>query len=257
MRLVLLPADRPLFFAKPGDQTMPIFQIDQTAQSAFPELEVHAVRCHNAGNIVSAALAEQALAEALDRRAAGASPDLDNQTKIQRWRDAYRAMGAKPSKYQSSIEALYRRAAKGGSIRHELPLVAFYNANSLWTFAPVGAYDVTKLSPSQLLLRRCRPGTDRFQPLGAAPEGIPLLPALLVYASSDEVLCWGFNHRDSKVTALDATSEDVVFFSEAAYSSQAEGAAAVIKKIRIRLMEIGGECSEHLIAKSSISSFEF
>jgi DNA/RNA-binding domain of Phe-tRNA-synthetase-like protein len=80
-------------------------------------------------------------------------------------------------------------------------------SRSLFAFAPVGAYDVKKLPTDEVVLRRCRPEIDGYQPLGATQDGFPLLPGLMVYAAGNNVLCWGFNHRDSQLTALDGASE--------------------------------------------------
>jgi lysyl-tRNA synthetase class 2 len=166
-------------------------------------------------------------------------------------------MGTKPSRFQSSIEALLRRAGKSSGLHFAVPLVGFYNAHSLLATAPVGAYDVTKLASDPILLRPCRPTTDHFQPLGGNPEHFPLLPGLILYASGSTVLCWGFNHRDSSITALKPNSEDVAFFSEAAFNDQTTAAACVISAMRQQLLDSGGLCTGHLIASRNLPSFEF
>src|SRR5687767_8496306 len=47
--------------------------------------------------------------------------------KIVVWREAYRLFGVKAKDYPSSIEALYKRVARGGSVAGINPLVDIYN----------------------------------------------------------------------------------------------------------------------------------
>jgi DNA/RNA-binding domain of Phe-tRNA-synthetase-like protein len=236
---------------------MPRFEIDAATFAAFPAMEVHAFRCRNAGSIVSTLDGEALLAQALAVSAVAGGRQVGDVPSVARWRDAYRSMGTKPSRFQSSIEALLRRAGKGSGLHFAVPLVGFYNAHSLLATAPVGAYDVAKLVSDPILLRPCRPTTDHFQPLGGNPEQFPLVPGLIVYASGSTVLCWGFNHRDSNITALEPRSEDVAFFSEASFNDQTTAAACVIGAMRQQFLNSGGFCTEHLIANQNSPSFEF
>jgi len=234
---------------------VPAFEIDPRCFEVFPHLEVHAFRSLNA-RAVAPSLHVQALVDRAIVEVNGVGTGADHPA-IARWRDAYGAMGAKPSKFHSSIEALLRGVAKGRPIQSAIELVGFYNACSLIEGAPVGAYDVRKLPRGSIALRPCRPGSDRYRPLGGHPESFPLLPRLIVYADGDEMLCWGFNHRDSRVSALDTTSDEVVFFSEAAYAEQADAAARVVERMLARMIEAGGHCSAHFVANRTAPRFDF
>lgn len=233
------------------------FEIDIRGFNLFPELEVHAFRRFDAKKTILTLDVVALLARAVKEAAERDVGQVSDRPVVSRWRNAYRAMGAKPSKFQSSIEALLRRVSKGGPLEFAIPLVSFYNAHSLMTSAPVGAYDVQKLSGKVLMLRPCRPEEDRFQPLGGEPASFPLSTGLIVYAEDTEVLCWGLNHRDSRVSALDAASEDVVFFSEAAFRDQGTAAANVIEAMRDALSAVGANCSPHLVANQDVPTFYF
>lgn len=232
---------------------MPRFSIDPAVLEVFPDLQVHAVRCRNAGAVVAALDPAALLAEAV---AQVAEAGRDHGALVKSWREAYSRMGATPSRYQSSIELLLRRAGKGGPVATGIPLVDFYNAHSLRTLAPVGAYDAARLPPETMWLRPCRPEADTFDPLGAPADRYPLLPRLVVYASSTSILCWGLNHRDSRHTALDAASRDVALFSEAAFAGQHAACAAAIAGMRAQLQQAGGACSDHLIARAGAPGFD-
>jgi DNA/RNA-binding domain of Phe-tRNA-synthetase-like protein len=162
---------------------------------------------------------------------------------IAAWRAAYARMGVKPSRHRSSIEALARRAVKGGDIASPLPAVDLYNACSLSAWAPVGAYDAARLPSGFVRLRDVQPETDRFEPLGAEASAFPLTSGLVVYADGDHALCWGFNVRDSRVSALVDASDDVVFFSEAVQPDQDALSEHALQQIRTILETGGATCS--------------
>jgi DNA/RNA-binding domain of Phe-tRNA-synthetase-like protein len=58
---------------------------------------------------------------------------------IAAWREAYRAFGAKPSEYPSSIEALVKRVRRGDEVPYINTLAAICNSVSLRYLVPVGA----------------------------------------------------------------------------------------------------------------------
>jgi DNA/RNA-binding domain of Phe-tRNA-synthetase-like protein len=193
------------------------FGIEEAVTKAFPNVVVAAVAATTLRELPVDAI-ERRLAAEIARAAdalTGYEPISDHPA-IRIWRTAYAAMGVKPSKYRSSIEALLRRAQKRQDLATGIAFVDLYNAASLSTKTPIGGYDIQKLDASPILLRLARPGTDRFEPLGAKASDFPLQQGLIVYASGDEVLCWGFNGRDSNATCIGPKTTSAVFFSEAA-----------------------------------------
>jgi DNA/RNA-binding domain of Phe-tRNA-synthetase-like protein len=139
--------------------------------------------------------------------------DLSNLEPIKSWRAAYSQIGLKPSKYGSSIEALIRRAIRGDNLQ-VFPLVDVYNALSLKHLAPLGAVDVDLLPGASVEFRLARPDSDSFTPLGGRSEDFPLSSKLAVYAVGDTILCWAFNCRDNRLTALRPETRCAVFFTE-------------------------------------------
>jgi DNA/RNA-binding domain of Phe-tRNA-synthetase-like protein len=155
------------------------------------------------------------------------------------WRRAYGKIGVKPSKFHSSIEALFRRFKKGQDIATGLPIVDFYNLISLTEKAPIGAYDASKLTTSEIQMRCANPETDSFDPLGGQADGFPLNPSLAVYASGADILCWGFNTRDSKLVCVDEHTREVLFFSEITEEALSGSPFSTIKAISDRLAGVG------------------
>lgn len=64
---------------------------------------------------------------------------------IKAWREAYRAFGAKPSEFRSSIEAMVRRAVRGDQLPSISALVDIGNVMSLRYLLPAGAHAIDLL----------------------------------------------------------------------------------------------------------------
>lgn len=140
--------------------------------------------------------------------------NLADDLRIAGWRSAFREMGLKPSTYKGSAEQLARRVCKGEAVTTPLRVVNLYCALSAKHVAPMGAYDLDRLPEPRVVLRFARPQVDSFTPLAGRREDMPLLPTVAVYASGAEIICWGFNYRDSKNTCLTQGTRFAVFFSE-------------------------------------------
>jgi DNA/RNA-binding domain of Phe-tRNA-synthetase-like protein len=161
----------------------------------------------------------------------------------------------RPSQFRASIESLLRRALGGSGLDLPIPSVNLYNALSLKHLAPMGAYDLAKLPAAPMKLRLAVPGVDRFDPLGGKADDFPLSPDLVVYASSETVLCWGFNCRDSRETALDAASDRIAFFSESLDAAGAARSQAALAALRSVLVAAGTSCGPLLAANATDPCF--
>ncbi len=139
---------------------------------------------------------------------------LVNDPRIGGWRNAFKGMSLKPSTYKSSAEQLVRRLLKNEGISTPLRIVNLYCAVSAEFVAPMGAYDLDRLPEQRISLRLAKPEVDSFNPLGGRKEDMPLSTQVVVYASGAEVICWAFNHRDSKTSCLEPQTKSAVFFGE-------------------------------------------
>lgn len=221
----------------------------------FPALTVFGLRVTNMRVALSDGKADMLLAEAVAACALDPERVVDD-PQISGWREAYGLMGVKPSKFRSSIEALLRRAAKKGELAIPVPAVNLYNACSIMAKAPMGAYDVDRLGErNQIELRKADVAKDRFDPLGGDAAAFPLNPSLVVYAAGSDVLCWGFNSRDSKLTCLTENSVSALFFSEAALPVHVDPCQQALVMLREKFSAWGATCGEIVVANAGAPSF--
>jgi lysyl-tRNA synthetase class 2 len=133
--------------------------------------------------------------------------DVVNHPKIAAWRQAFSQFGARPSKFQASVEALIRRARRGDALPPINALVAVYNAVSLRFLVPVGGDDLDLVSGGLHL--RAAKGDEPFQPLGAEDEDPPEAGEI-VYADDAKVLCRRWSWRGGERSKISAATTNAV-----------------------------------------------
>jgi DNA/RNA-binding domain of Phe-tRNA-synthetase-like protein len=169
--------------------------------------------------------------------------NLSAEPRIREWRKAIGQCGLKPSAFKSSPEQIAGRVLRGRTINTPLPLVNAYTVICARHLTPSGAYDLERLpTPSVRLRQACI--TDSFQPLGAAPDEMPLHPSIVIYASGSEVLCWAFNHRDSAVTCLRPETDRALFLAEAVADVQVEALHTALGRLSEFLTTSGARVGE-------------
>lgn len=131
--------------------------------------------------------------------------------RVKPWRERFQAQGISGKEFPSSIEAMLRRALKGGEPFTINPLVDFYNAISLRHFVPAGGFDLSEID-GPLELRLTRPG-DTFVALDAGqPLATP--PGEVAYANGQTVLTRHFVWRQARTALISRETRDVFLVSE-------------------------------------------
>lgn len=131
--------------------------------------------------------------------------------KIQSWRKAYLSFGAKPKKYQSSIESLNRVILKGIDLRDINKIVNIYNYISIKYMVPVGGDDLAKVEGDIQL--KFAQGNEPFTPLNSE-EILTAKEGEVVYVDSKEVLCRRWNWRECDKSKMTDDTEEVVLVAE-------------------------------------------
>lgn len=190
-----------------------MLEVDPQIYTRFPGVLIGTVHARELDNRCPQAEITTQLraAEALARDQLAGVPIVEH-PHIAPWRDAYRAFGAKPKKYPSSIEALGRRVVKGGELPSINPLVDLYNAVSLRHLLPVGGEDLERIN-GRLQLRFAgddEPETSLLgRPVAAAPE-----PGEVIYADAESAVCRRWNWREAARTCLSAETSSALLVIE-------------------------------------------
>ena len=143
---------------------------------------------------------------------------------VDAWRQGFRELGVSMKRFPTSIEALLRRALKGGDVFRINPLVDFYNALSLIHVCPAGAFDLDVVD-NTVALRMTR-NTDSFQALDS-DELIQVDAGEIAYASGDNVLTRHFMWRQSRLALVSERTRNVFLVSEIPGCAGAEVAQAM------------------------------
>lgn len=128
------------------------------------------------------------------------------------WREAYRAFGAKPKKYPSSIENLLQRVLKGDELRPINPLVDLYNIVSLRHLIPAGGEDLSQMQ-GDLRLRIAGDDEPAVQMLGEG-EARPPYAKEVIYADDLGAICRRWNWKEADRTKLTADTTNAILVLE-------------------------------------------
>jgi DNA/RNA-binding domain of Phe-tRNA-synthetase-like protein len=189
--------------------------IDPGIFALFPEAKVALVIVSGIDNRprpdrpLEASLRE-AQAGAVARLGQGA---LTEHPRIQCWREAYRAFGAKPKDNPSSIENLVRRALKGDPLRSINPLVDLYNVVSLTHLLPAGGEDLDAVE-GDILLTRASAGESAVKLLGESEERAPK-PGEVIYKDDLGAICRRWNWKEADRTKLTEETRNAMLVLEA------------------------------------------
>jgi len=166
----------------------------------FPEYRRGLVIAHGIANgpspdglIASLREAENALCEQL------APENIATHPKIEAWREAYRALGVKPTEFRPSMEALVRRVLKRDPLPAISRIVDLGNLVSIRHLVPIGAHAIDHLSADMDL--RLATGAEFFEPFGAELVEHPN-PGEIIFAEGQTVLTRRWTWRQSKHTLV-------------------------------------------------------
>jgi DNA/RNA-binding domain of Phe-tRNA-synthetase-like protein len=125
--------------------------------------------------------------------------------RIKPWREAYKAFGAKPSEFRSSIEAMARRALRGDQLPSINALVDIGNVVSLQHLVPVGGHSMDELT--QDISLRLATGEEEFVPFGLTEVEHPL-PGEVIFVEGNPVLTrrWTWRQANYTLTLPETTS---------------------------------------------------
>ena len=132
------------------------------------------------------------------------------QPNIAAWREAYRAFGAKPTEYPSSIESLVKRVRRGADVPYINTLAAICNSISLRYLVPIGGHAIDSIAADGALRLGFAQGDEEFMPLGNSPIEHPEPGEVIFTYNTSTVLCRRWTWRQGEFSKLQRTSTAVV-----------------------------------------------
>jgi len=129
---------------------------------------------------------------------------------IAAWREAYRAFGAKPTEYPSSIEALVKRVRRGDDVPYINTLAAIGNSVSLRYLVPIGGHAIDVMSPDGELRLGFATGVEEFTPIGNGPIEQPESGEVIFTYNTTMVLCRRWTWRQGEFSKLRRTTTAAV-----------------------------------------------
>lgn len=144
------------------------------------------------------------------------------------WRHIYEEdFKVKAKTYRSSIEALLRRVVTGKELWNICNVVDLYNCCSLSSLLPMGGYDLDKISGDVQI--RYAKESETFLGLGER-QRTEVQSNQIVYGDGARIMCWLWNHKDSRDTCIDETSMRVLFFIDSFDNNRAEMALNTLEE---------------------------
>ena len=190
--------------------------------------------------------------------AAASYGNAQSHPRVRPWRDHFQAMGVSGKQFPSSIEALLRRALKGGvgapfSIN---PLVDWYNTISLRHVVPAGALDLGALPGAGALELRLSRAGDTFTSLDE-DEPVDVPPDEVSYASGPVILTRQFVWRQARTGLVTPATRDVFLVSEVLGEVGRAVAEAVASDFRAGLQEHFGASSQTFLLDARERAIEW
>ena len=155
---------------------------------------------------------------------------LSQNPKIDIWRKAYSAFGAKPKENKSSVENLYRLVLNGINLRHINNLVDIYNLISLKHMLPVGGEDTDKIQRDILLTF----ASENEPPVLLLGDKEPRPPHLgeVIYKDDISTICRRWNWREADRTKFTEETRNCILVIEGLFPVTREEIEAATNELK-------------------------
>ena len=228
--------------------------IDSRILEKFPGLSLGVVAARQIDNHGKS---EELLHKIRDRedeiRGAFHMETLSQEPKIESWRKAYSSFGAKPKKYKSSVESLYRMILKGVGLRPINKIVDIFNYTSIKHMVPAGGDDMDKVE-GDVVLRFAR-GDEPFTALNSE-EKETAKEGEVIYSDGKEVLCRRWNWRECDKTKMTEETRDVVLVVEGLPPVTNQEMAGILDDFRQLIIKYCGGDVETVVLDENIRETE-
>jgi len=206
------------------------FSVEPDVFTRFPGMRLAVVVARDIDNRSERPEVSLAWTEAWTAAASAVAPygNAQSHPRVVPWRQRFQAIGVSMRHFPTSIEALLRRAGKGGVPFRINPLVDFYNGVSLRHAVPVGGFDLDRVT-GPLVVRLTREG-DTFDSLDG--EGAVAVPTgEMAYAVGATILTRQLMWRQARDGLIHPETRAVFLVSESLPESGAGLAELVLDEL--------------------------
>jgi DNA/RNA-binding domain of Phe-tRNA-synthetase-like protein len=221
----------------------------------FPGMQVAVVVAHDLNNQIKRPQVKALWEETWTAAAKAATyGNAQSHPQIHQWRECFRAIGVSSKKFPSSIEALLRRALKGGQPFYINPLVDYYNTVSLRHIVPVGGFDLDVLQGS--LEARLTHDGDQFTGLDTE-DAVIVSPNEIAYADQQTLLTRHFMWRQARTGLITESTRSAVFVSEILDDVDSDLVLQVLGDLKFGLREYFGVIPSTFVVNENSPAIEF
>lgn len=230
------------------DELLAAVTISPEVAAGWPDYSVLLIAVTGLRSAAADATSEALLAAA--EQSAGTLPPMTELPEVIAWRDAYRAFGAKPKKYQCSVEALLRRAPSG--LPRINALTDTYNAISITHRIPIGGEDLSAYTGPARLVR-----ATGEEPFDTTRDGQPVVEhpdaGEVVWRDDDGVTCRRWNWRQCRRTQLTDATTDALFIFDGLGPISTDRLHAAGDELTTHLLRMGPDVqiSQRLVAATA------
>jgi DNA/RNA-binding domain of Phe-tRNA-synthetase-like protein len=164
--------------------------------------------------------------------------------RIKPWREAYKAFGAKPSEYRSSVEAMARRALRNDPLPSINALVDIGNIVSLQHLVSVGGHSMDDLT--QDIALRFATGEEDFIPFGSMESEHPL-SGEVVFTEGNTVLTRRWTWRQANHTLTLPETHSIEFNIDRLPPIEMEEVHVIANQVMNLVLEFCGGRMRHEI----------
>lgn len=227
------------------------FRIDQRIFERFKGANIGVVAAKGIDNTgIAEGIQEKIREQEKGIREKYSNETLSQQPKIDIWRKAYSAFGAKPKENRSSVENLYRMVLNGTELRHINKLVDIYNLVSLKHMLPAGGEDLDKMK-GDIELTFAGPEEEPILLLGDK-EPRPPHPGEVIYKDGISTICRRWNWREADRTKLtEGTKNCMLVLEGLAPVKKEEIEAATIELKEMVQKHCGGKITHTMLDENS------
>ncbi|POF33641.1 B3/B4 domain-containing protein [Roseibium marinum] len=173
---------------------------------------------------------------------------------IQAWRQAYAAMGFKPTQYRCAAEALLRRYRKDGALPRFHPLVDVLNAESMNAGIPIAAFDVAHIADG--ITVRAAVGDEVHTTFKGESEHP--VPGEIVFAdAAGQAHSRRWVYRQGAASVVRDRSDVVLIVAEALHEDAMADVTALCARLRDRASELGLSVTEETLLTPENRQLEF